>query len=224
MARTLTLLVATVALIISSGVVHGLWTDRWRTSPRLEEQATRLSLIPLDVGDWKGESIDLDRARLARMGVVGQMARRFTHRSSGTTVLVIVVCGRPGHISVHTPDVCFGSVGYEPITPPARLAVDAGPANRPAEFWTTQFSKQPRAARQLRVFWSWSATGDWLAPDNPRLTFSRHPFLYKLYVIQEVSTLDRQSRGDPCLELIRSLLSELGTGLFSPIDPDDRRS
>ena len=225
MARTLTLTVAAFALIISSGVVQGLWTDRWQTSPRLEEQAARLRRIPVDLGDWKGEPIDLDPVRLTRLGVVGHMARRFTHRFNGTVVLVIVVCGRPGHIAVHTPEVCFGSVGYEPIAPPERLAIPVGPGGRPAEFKATRFAKQPRAPKQLRAFWSWSATGDWLAPDNPRLTFSRHPFLYKLYVIQEVTVLDRQPKDDPCLDLIDKLLTELGATLFAEAnDLSDRRS
>ena len=67
---------------------------------------------------------------------------------------------------------------------------------------------------QLHIFWAWSATGDWQAPDNPRLTFARAPLLYKLYVLREGTTDGERLEEDSCKEFIKRLLPELEQCLF----------
>jgi hypothetical protein len=39
------------------------------------------------------------------------------------------------------------------------------------------------SAESLRVRWSWTAGGDWEAPDFPRWALARAPILYKLYLV-----------------------------------------
>ena len=66
----------------------------------------------------------------------------------------------------------------------------------------------------LRIFWSWSATGNWQAPDNPRLAFARHSVLFKLYIQHQlVSDADPNEEGRSD-DFIRLFVEELNRLLF----------
>ncbi len=43
--------VAALALIVGAGLLHGAWTNRWRTAPALAELAARLESVPAVLGD-----------------------------------------------------------------------------------------------------------------------------------------------------------------------------
>src|SRR5438067_10588139 len=169
MTRTLTFL-AGLAVVIGSGAVYGAWTQRWQKSADLEAQAAKLRNLPEQVGSWKGEAIDLDDDALAMAGAEGWWVRRFTDERTGSIQLVILLCGRPGPMSVHRPENCYRAAGYVleapaiKYTPPSLLlsppeGEDAG--RPPAELWTGKFKQQEAGGRELRVFWSWYADGAW---------------------------------------------------------------
>ena len=69
---------------------------------------------------------------------------------------------------------------------------------------------------RLRIYWGWSATGSWTAPDNPRLAFARFPVLYKLYVLREATASGGRPEADPCVEFLPRVLAELDKCLFPP--------
>ena len=136
--------------------------------------------------------------------------RRYTNRLNGSAASILLVCGRPGPVSVHTPDVCYEGDGFDLLGPPVRYAVQASSPSEPAEFWAATVNKQsPTAPLRLRILWSWNATGTWKAPDNPRPTFARFPVLYKLYVVREVIGADERLEEERYDDLIRQLLLEI---------------
>src|SRR5947209_9927630 len=92
-------------VLLVSGVVHGLWTDRWRAAAEPAAYAARLADVPRTVGDWEGQDVTLEEKSLRVAEVTGYLARTYVHRRTGAMAEVVVVCGRPGPISVHTPDV-----------------------------------------------------------------------------------------------------------------------
>src|SRR5262249_17157007 len=51
--------VSAFAVVILSGFVHGLWTDRWRVAPEISEAAARLPRLPWTLGDWRGSDLQL---------------------------------------------------------------------------------------------------------------------------------------------------------------------
>lgn len=213
MPRILPIPTALTAVVVC-GVVHGLWTDRWASAEEPAALAARLDSIPLEIGDWRGEALE-QNARPVRE-VMGHLYRRYVNRRSGDTVTVALVGGRPGPVSVHTPDACYGAHGYEVSTRTKYVLPQEG--TKPgAEFWTAQFLKTRAAGRtQLRIFWAWSAEGDWDIPDNPRVAYARRPLLYKFYLIREMSTPDQPlAPDDPCLDVMRLLLPELQKSLFA---------
>jgi hypothetical protein len=204
---------AGLAVLVGTGVVHGLWTDRWRHSAELEEAAERLALLPDDVGPWRGRLAELDPAELAGAGAVGHWARYLTDPASGETVLVLLLCGRPGRMSVHRPEHCYRAAGYEMAGDP--LHVQVRPHGVPAgdggaEFFTALFARSTESGPEtLRIFWSWLSAGEWKAPDHPRLEFARQRALYKLYLIRTVTGPASSLEADPCVELLGRLLPVL---------------
>src|SRR5690348_14337503 len=102
--------VAAVVLVVACGVVHGFWTGRWSGITNTDV-AAHLAQVPLDVGDWQGHDLEAD-ARL-KDGMAAVLYRSYVHRQSRETVTVYLVCGRPGPVAVHTPDVCYAASGFE---------------------------------------------------------------------------------------------------------------
>src|SRR5205807_802913 len=177
------------------------WRDRWGDQQVLADSAAGLAGLPMTIGDWEGQALDLqlsprDEALMTRL-----MARRYTSRLNASAVSILLVCGRPGPVSVHTPDVCYEGIGYEMAAAPVRYAAREGSSAASAQFWLADFERQQAAVPvRLRILWSWHAGGAWQAPDDPRLTFARFPVLYKLYVIREMASGDERLEEDRCGE------------------------
>ena len=184
MTRLLPALTA-LTLLVVTGVVHGVCTERWRPSDALEQAATRVASVPLEIGDWQGKNLDVDAEAFAQAGARSYWARTYT-RPGGDSVLVVLMCGRPGKMAVHTPEVCYGGAGYELFEAPAATVMrDPGGVER-GVFWSARFSKQAGGS-DLRLYWAWGDGAEWQAPANPRWTFRGRPFLYKLYASHEIS-------------------------------------
>ncbi len=204
-----------IAAILFSGGVHGVWTGRWQVSEEPGVSAARLAQVALELGDWQGQAVET--AAQQSPEIAGCLQRRYVNRLSGSTVTVFLVCGRPGPVSIHPPDACYRASGYQVRSPQKFVAaIDAltpTPEFRVAHMLKTKAAEQT----QLRVFWSWSATGTWQVPQDPRLTFARYPALFKLYLIRDVSSAGEPLEGDPCVDLMRQLLPELQRSLFAQV-------
>jgi hypothetical protein len=216
MARTLSALAA-VAIVLLSGVGHGLWTGRWTESVALERAVARLDRVPATVGDWRSQqAAALDPKVMQMAGFSGSLTRRYVNRHDGSQVAIVLVCGPPGPIATHPPEICMTGAGYEATAATAKVLAPYGSPGRAAEFKAVAFRKQgPTGSTPLNVFWSWGAKGSWTAPDYPRLTFARQPVLYKLYVSHQTARNEESLQGDPSLGFLRELLPALETSLFS---------
>jgi hypothetical protein len=199
-------------LVLTVAVVQGVWTQRWQKSATLETAIARLALAPGDLGTWKAQEVELDAEALAAAGAQGSWVRRYTDTRSGVSVLVILLCGRSGKMSVHRPEHCYNGAGYEMMSAPVHCEV---PNTPDALCWTTRFRKEEATGGvQLRILWSWFGNGRWQAPHSPRLTFAPLPALYKLYAIRELS-LNQQvpPEQDSSLDLLKQLLPALTQAL-----------
>jgi hypothetical protein len=213
MSRYLPAFVA-IALVVLCGVVHGFWTDRWTVSRAPAEAAARLRQLPVTVGDWQAQELPIDSR--SPEAISGEMCRRYVNRTNGNAVTVVLLCGLPGPVSIHTPDVCYKAGGFDVGTPlkytqPAQGQVPA------ADFLTSDLNKN-RSTGQVyqRIFWSWNATGTWRVPGNPRWEFAPEPVLYKLYLVRDMNSPGEPLEDDPCLDLMRQLIPQLQQVLFSP--------
>lgn len=213
MKRFLPLLAGSLVLL-GSGVVTGLWTDRWTVSAAVEDSAARVATVPTKIGDWEGQDFELDPRQLVVAEVSGHVARKYVNRRTGREVNLVLLCGRSGPLSVHQPDVCYVGAGYTLAAPPEKWATAA--RGESYDFWVARFTRSGSEAAPLRVFWAWSGTGDWRAADYPRLAFGRRPSLYKIYVNQRMTRPDEPIDESAGREFIQALLPELrrclGTG------------
>jgi hypothetical protein len=200
------------AVVLGSGIAHGVWSGRWNISDGPERAAAHLSEVPLTVGDWDGRVSELSPRHMRVAELSGAHVCEFVNRRTGSVVSTLLVCGRPGPVSVHTPEVCYGGAGYEPIASRARYTNASLPA---AAFWVCDFQK-PQAATpdRLRIFYAWNAQGTWAAPENPRLAFFRQPALYKFYVIRKLAKADESLEGDPAVDFLENFLPQLDKRLF----------
>lgn len=199
-----------MAAVIACGTVHGIWTDRWHLSNEPATSVARLSQVALQLGDWEGRAITDKQFK----GAAGHLYYEYVHRQTGQKITLFMVCDRPGPVSIHTPDVCYGAVGFD-VQTPVKYTPKLGDGASAGSFWTARFHKRSASDQaDLRIFWAWSAAGNWEAADDPRLTFARYPALFKLYLIRECRGTDEPLDQDPCVQLLRQLVPELRRSLF----------
>ncbi|MFO0842140.1 MAG: exosortase-associated EpsI family protein [Gemmataceae bacterium] len=215
-----------VTLLVAYGLADGYWTDRWSLSRELADAPARLTEVPLRVGEWEGEERELD-PRQARQGEIkGSILRRYANRATGEALSVLLVCGRPGPIAVHSPDVCLGGAGFELQREAARRPISGPGLSGEDAFWEGRFHKPAEAVPEvIDVYWSWNGGDGWKAVKSPRLFFARERVLYKLYVTRAVDRPDAApaaaSEGaagetrDPSRQFLTVFLPEVSRALFS---------
>src|SRR6478736_5172619 len=131
-------LVVSIALVLAVGVVYGIQTDRWKISNELQEALERLPRTPTQVAEWHGTDVnEFEAEEMNRAGIKGWVYRRY--ETSRDVVVVLIVAGRGGPISVHTPDVCYQGAGYRQVSDIARREITAG--SETASFWESKFEK-----------------------------------------------------------------------------------
>ena len=211
--RNLPVLLA-VPLVVAFGITEGRWTNRWGWSDELDQATARLAGVPREVGDWEGHDDTLNPRSVVQAGVTGYVLRHFENRRTGAAVSMLLVCGPSGPTSLHSPDVCYPGAGYAMAGPPERHGVRSKGLDQRDEFWVTRFQRGGPAPDPVRVYWAWTAAGDWQAPDSPRLRYAGLPALYKLYVIRPLARADETMADDPSTDFMRTFLPEVRKALF----------
>ncbi|MFO0964511.1 MAG: hypothetical protein U0793_02840 [Gemmataceae bacterium] len=142
-----------------------------------------------------------------RSGLAGSATFLFQHKKSGKMVTRLA-CGRPGPVSVHTPDVCYAGAGFE--VERAAPFSSSRPGLAGQSFFTARLVRK-RATEQTaqRIFWAWHGARGWEVSDNPRVSFAGRGALFKMYVIREVTGPSESLENDPCVELMETLLPAL---------------
>jgi hypothetical protein len=198
------------ATLIVTGLVHGFWTDRWGNAVEPAEAAARLQDVPTTLGDWEvreGES----KPAAVDPHLAGTLQREYVNVRTGQKVAIMLVCGRFGPVSIHTPEACYGASGYQ-VGGRTRVAAPAGRG----DFWTADAVRTTaNEETKLRIYWAWNAGKGWSPADDARQAFARVPVLHKLYVVRDLNTLEENTRTDPCLDFMQLLLPELDRVLFN---------
>jgi hypothetical protein len=203
------------AALIAAGLVHGFWTDRWSPATETREAAELLPTLPLDIGDWRGKDLEVKAGPTA--GVAGCLQRSYFNAHRGVTVVVALMCGRPGPVATHTPEVCYGANGYD-VGEKKSVSIDGGDV--PGKFWKSD-AVRTRAAEEtkVRLYWAWNGGAGWVASHDARIEFPRHqyPVLHKLYVLREISGPgDASTKDEPCEAFLHVLLPAMQQKLFAP--------
>lgn len=206
MTRKFLLPLGGLAVVVASGVVHGMWTGRWVSNLELDRAAARVVQLPLDLGEWHGKDVEADSRALGPLKAY--FCRRYVNQRTGVAVTLSLAAGEPGPVSIHTPDVCYVASGFEPFGQ-RRFTPTIESLPNPAEFLTAQFVRKGADPKTLRVFWSWNAGGVWQVSDTPRFAFAPgYRVLYKLHLVRESSGPEEPLEDDPCVGLLRQFLPE----------------
>jgi len=211
MSRIVLLIVAGLA-VLGDGYLCGRASGRWKVSKELEIAASKLEELPRQFGDWVavGEPVSLPAKEVAMAGFAGYAVRNFEHKRSGARVTVLIACGRPGPLAVHTPQVCYGGAGYQLTEEPKRWPSDNSlqPSIIPLQgFWKATFSKPDLSnLEKLRVLWSWYGKDGWTAAESPRWEFAGRSVLYKMYVSHVFIPRESKVEEDVSLQFVREFL------------------
>jgi hypothetical protein len=195
-------LAVVLGLTLLSGIVHGVLDGRWSQPTDLIAVGSLLGDVPDRVGDWKlVEDRELQPNAASLLRCYGSIVRVYRNEQSGATVNVAVLYGPRGPIAVHTPEVCYSSVGTEQVGPTRREEILVGSERH--RFWEVQFSRDGDPKPSLNVWYSWSDGGNWKDSDYPRIWLTEN--LYKIQVAGPLG-MDGQR---PVAEFLEVFLAQL---------------
>jgi hypothetical protein len=210
------------AVLVGGGLVHGVLTDRWSNTAdaELARAVERLDRLPAEFGGWQADGKEWKVAGFQE-GLEKVVTGRFTNRLNGQSVAALVQCGHTRLVSRwHTPEQCYPARGYTQATPTTDFEFAVAGHDGPARFHVSDF--QPPEGTPLprvRVFWGWSAKGQWQSPEFTRLAFGRYPVLYKVYVTRQMLAAGEPVETDPAVEFLRAAIPPLNDALFADPRP-----
>jgi hypothetical protein len=199
MPRGLVVILAAGA-VVAVAAVEGVRSNRWGSSAEVAAAAARLEKVPREFGDWAGTDAAIDPKVLRVAEAAGSVSRRYANRRTGEWVDVLLLCGPSGPIGSHTPEACYGGLGYACEGKPVQRAVVLPGGEVAGTFWTARFEKKSRADDPLRLYWAWGVGGEWEASPAPRGDFAMRPALYKLYAVRVEDGTRAPSPGPDPLE------------------------
>jgi hypothetical protein len=172
----------------------------WHSQSEIALLSSKLREIPDTFGDWKRiERKEIPQKVERVLNCYGYINDIYENSRSGAVVSVAVLFGPRGPIAVHTPEICYSSVGTQLAT--SRRAVRIESENHQDEFWMAQFSKQGEQEPGFEVWHAWSDGGPWCASENPRYWMT--DVLYKLQLSGDPPNEDG---GSDCRSFLQSFL------------------
>jgi hypothetical protein len=177
------------------------WRE-WRfqaLSKESESSPFPLEGFPKDLGEWQsieGLETKLDPLIARIAGSKDHLIRTYQNRTSGESVVVMILYGLAEMISSHTPEVCYPSAGYKNVPPTRDFDVPIPGSTEKASFREELFIKYSAgAAIHERVYHSFRNAGQWTPDMQSRWkAFRYHPGMFKIQVARRDSGDAR--RGD----------------------------
>ncbi len=168
-----------LGLTLLSGVVHGVLDGRWSEKANEIQIGELLEQLPSQSGDWKlVEEQQLDDSAVKILRCYGSLTRIYQNTTTNEFVNVTVLYGPRGPTAVHTPEVCYPSVGTKQAreTHLETISIPSGQH----EFWSVQFGDAGDPTPNVDVWYAWSTGGKWIAGKHPRFWLTEN--LYKIQV------------------------------------------
>ena len=188
-----------IGLTLLSGVVHGYLDGRWSVPANLIEQGAELKKLPKSCGDWElVESLELEPGPAKLLRCYGSDVRIYRNKKTDALVNVAVLFGPRGPIAVHTPEVCYSSVGTRQTRDKRAESISTAAGRH--QLWSVDFAQQPDPNPSLEVLWGWSDGGNWHASKYPRIWMTEN--LYKIQVAGPIGDGALQ----PCRDFLQSFL------------------
>jgi hypothetical protein len=175
--RSLALLAFVLFVTFAGGLVQGHLRDRWGGSAASLAAAEQLKQLPETIGPWETvQTFELRDREQEVLQTYGHIGRIYQHRETGQRVNMSLFVAPAGPASVHTPEICLGSVEFRLHAARSVLSVP----NRPDQLWTATFRSVDVEQRPVRVVYGWRYQDAWVASEQPRFTFVGKPYLFRL--------------------------------------------
>jgi len=190
-------------LLAGATLWQGISSDRWGIGDDVLEAAARLKDIPLtietrdDSGNnqtWKATELKISKRQLKIAEAKGYVFRKYVRSNPSVSksqygdswVKVIVLCGRPGPIALHSPTICFPGTGLKKLNDVKNIIVRSPNRSELGEFHWCEFAvEEDKNVRRFPTMWTWSTDDSFEVPENPRRSFASRSYLYRIYVIRE---------------------------------------
>jgi EpsI family protein len=209
MAGTWLCVVLVCALLALSGVVR--WTqarrfqalsDAWKESP------FPLDELPLTLGPWRGEAVQMDEQVARATGATDHILRRYVNQVTGVKVDLILLYGPASSVFIHRPETCYPSAGFEPVEAPSERNVQAGDLRAPFRALVYARGEGAQTERQ-EVYYSWRYNGRWTPDVGTFKQLERIPGMYKVHLARSVTEHEKRDVGNPCEAFLQELLPVL---------------
>ena len=210
-------IVLVAGLTIYSGVIHGRMSNRWGPPADTLAAANKLKEIPNEFGDWRLQSSgDLDKTSLEMLQPAGYLVNTYQNRRTGDVVSMTLLLGPPGPISVHTPEVCFGTKNYKSRSERQKVTI-RGSEGGDGEFWSVDFETISLRGDVVRAYWAWSPGDRWQALKDARFWSVGLPYLYKIQLtcLMPPGTTNSQS-DDSCRKFLQDFVPVAKKYLIAP--------
>lgn len=197
-------------LIILSGILRA---EQMRRVEKILEEGRHspfpLKEIPLELGNWKGESAELDPRIAAGTGSVDYIFRHYVNQLTGTGIDVIVLYGPSTDMFIHSPERCYPAAGYGLAAGPESQMIPSGEGVE-VPFRSLVYTKglEGRSERQ-EVYFSWRYRNRWSPDVGSHKEFERIPGMYKVHLARSVTGQERRDVDNPCRQLLLELLPEI---------------
>ncbi len=193
-------LASLLVLTLFSGVVHGFLDGRWSTPADMQAKGKLLDQIPQRFGDWAlTESTPLDDGAARLLRCYGANVGVYKNEKTSDVVSAALLFGPRGPIAVHTPEVCYSSIGTTQVGETVVETIST--TTRQHQFWSAEFAENSQPDPTLSVWYAWSDGGTFQASRYPRVWLTES--LYKIQVAGPIGT----ASNEPCRVFLEAFLS-----------------
>lgn len=216
------LFVLAALLIAGLTLVEARFSDRWHdSSVDADEFGQRFKNVPMAIGSWQGEDLEVDEAVRKKAGAVHAVSRSYKDEKTGRVVTVWLIVGHARDICRHTPNICYPSSGFKQTSSTLKYHMNVPGENMPV-FNTAKFEKSNETGRyRERVFWAWNHpdVNRWEAPANQRLEYGNSRALYKLYFTSSVAPGEETIEENIAIKFAEQMLPLIDAALFPSETP-----
>jgi Protein of unknown function (DUF3485) len=210
-----------VGVTFTTALLHGRWTNRWGTPAAQVEAQAVLAGLPHDFGPWRlVESDPLPAAARGILQCSGETQGVYENQETGERVMFTLLLGPPGPMSVHTPEICYGSLDHVPLADRQRITIDESTGKDTV--WMVQFHDLHELQGNItRVYYSWSESTNWNAVEEPRIQFGGGPYLFKLQLLVRLPEEAAVETQDPGRGMLREFVPVFAHATASLKHADD---
>ncbi len=194
-----------VGITLLSGYVHGRLSNRWGPPADMLAAAKRFEKLPKQFGQWRmNSSSKMTEHVVTMLECAGYINGSFINDHTGEQVNAFIILGPPGPVSVHTPEVCYSSRHYDIEGKRARVKIGEGKGLD--EFWALTLKSTDVNKDMLRVYYAWSDSEHWNAPESPRFTYGGSGMLFKIQLAAYLPPETDIATADTCRRFLEAWL------------------